>query len=154
MVLRSPLPDVEVPDLAFSSYVLEHAAARADRPALVDGPTGRTLTYGELAEGVGRLAGGLAARGIAKGDVVGICCPNVPEWALLFHGALTAGAVVTTLNSLYTVDEIVAQLRDARARMLFTVPPFLDRAMPAAEAAGIEEVVGLLGAAAGAQPLR
>src|SRR5919202_5312697 len=152
MVLRSPLPDVEVPDLAFSSYVLEHAAARADRPALVDGPTGRTLTYGELAEGVGRLAGGLAARGIAMGDVVGICCPNVPEWALLFHGALTAGAVVTTLNSLYTVDEMVPQLRDARARMLFTVPSFLDRVMPAAEAAGVEEVV-VLGEAEGATPL-
>src|SRR5919109_4736998 len=92
MVLHSPLPDVQVPDVAFSPFVLEEAAARADRPALIDGPTGRTLSYGELADGVGRLAGGLAARGIAKGDVVGICCPNLPEWALVFHGALTAGA--------------------------------------------------------------
>jgi acyl-CoA synthetase (AMP-forming)/AMP-acid ligase II len=152
MVLRSPLPDVEVPDVAFSSFVLEQAAARADRPALIDGPTGRTLSYGELADGVGRLAGGLAARGIAKGDVVGICCPNLPEWALVFHGALTAGAVVTTLNSLYTVEELAPQLRDARARMLFTVPSFLDRVMPAAEAAGVEEVV-VLGDADGATPL-
>src|SRR5215211_5905062 len=152
MVLRSPLPDVEIPDVAFPSFVLEAAATRPERPALVDGPSGRTLTYGALESGVGRMAGALAARGIAKGDVVGICCPNVPEWALMFHGALSAGAVVTTLNSLYTADEITAQLRDAQARIVFTVPPFLDRVMPAAQAAGVEEVV-VLGEAEGATPL-
>ena len=79
MIHRSPLADVEVPDVSLPAFVLEHASARADRPALVDGPTGRVLTYGELADGVARLAGGLAGRGFGRGDVVAICCPNVPE---------------------------------------------------------------------------
>ncbi len=152
MVLRSRLGDVVVPDLSLPDFVLEHAVDRADRPALIDGPTGRVLTYGELHAGVGRIAGALHARGIGPGDVVGICCPNAPEWALVFHGVLAAGAAVTTLNSLYTVDEMVPQLRDARARMLVTVPAFLDRAVPAAEAAGVEEVV-VLGEAAGVTAL-
>jgi acyl-CoA synthetase (AMP-forming)/AMP-acid ligase II len=152
MIHRSPLPDVEIPDISLPAFVLEHASAHADRAALVDGATGRVLSYGELASGVAGLAGGLQARGVGRGDVVAICCPNVPEWAVVFHGALTAGAAVTTLNSLYTADEILAQLRDSGARLIFTIPAFLDRVMPAAEAAGVDEVV-VLGAAPGATPL-
>jgi acyl-CoA synthetase (AMP-forming)/AMP-acid ligase II len=152
MVFRSPLPDVDIPATSLPAFVLEEARARGDRPALVDGPTGRTVSYAELADGVDRLAGSLAARGIGRGDVVALCCPNGPEWALVFHGALAAGAAVTTLNSLYTADEILGQLRDSRARMVFTVAPFLDRVMPAAEGAGVEEVV-VLDPAPGATPL-
>jgi 4-coumarate--CoA ligase len=37
---------------------------------------------------------------------VALLCPNVPAFATVFHGALRAGATVTTLNSLYTPGEI------------------------------------------------
>src|SRR4051794_15285180 len=52
IIHRSPLPDVELPDGALTPYILRRAKDLADKPALVDGPTGRTLTYGELAEAV------------------------------------------------------------------------------------------------------
>jgi acyl-CoA synthetase (AMP-forming)/AMP-acid ligase II len=150
-IVLSPHPDVTVPDLPLHEFVLADAMARADQAALIDGPTGRTLTYGQLAGGVRRVAAGLAARGLAKGEVFAIYCPNVPEYALAFYGVSAAGGVNTTISPLYTVDELVRQLTDANARFLLTVPPFLDRALEAAGRSGVEEVF-VLGEGEGATP--
>jgi len=151
VIYRSPHPDVDVPNLPLADAVLGGAAERADRPALIDGPTGRTLTYGQLADGVRRLRSGLAARGFGKGDVFALFSPNVPEFAVAFLGIIASGGVVSTLNSLYTADEVAFQLGDAGARFLLTVPPFMDRAAAAAKKAGIDEVF-VLGEADGATP--
>jgi len=122
-----------------------------DRPALVDGPTGRTVTFAELHGLVRRVAAGLAARGFRKGDVFAIFSPNVPEYAVAFHAVASIGGVNTTINSLYTADEVAFQLKDSGARFLLTIPPFLDRALDAAGRAGIEEVF-VFGEAEGATP--
>jgi acyl-CoA synthetase (AMP-forming)/AMP-acid ligase II len=151
MIFKSPHRDITVPDLALHRFVLGQAAARGEKPALVDAATGRTLTYAQLAVGVDRIAAGLAARGFGPGDVLGLFAPNCPEFALAFHGTLAAGGVVTTINSLSTVQDAAYQLRDARARFLVTVPSFMDRAGPAAQQAGIEEIF-TLGDAPGATP--
>lgn len=47
---------------------------------------------------------------------------------MVFHGALAAGVAVSTVNALYTPDEVAFQLRDSGAKMLVTVSAFLDRA--------------------------
>ena len=151
MIFRSPYPDVDIPSQSLTSFVLEHAAARGDKPALIDGPTGRTITYAQLAGGVQKVAAGLAERGLAKGDRFAIFAPNVPEYALAFHGIAAAGGVVTTINSLYTVEELTFQLKHSKARFLLTIPQFLDRAQPAAAEAGVEEIF-VLGEAEGATP--
>lgn len=151
MIYESPFPDVDIPNLTLPQFIMQDFAARADRPALVDGPSGRTLTYGELAGAIQKAAGGLAARGLEKGDVFAIYSPNLPEYAIAFFGAAMAGAVNTTINPLYTVDELAHQLDDAAARFLLTVPPFLDKALEAAERTGVEEVF-VFGKAEGATP--
>jgi acyl-CoA synthetase (AMP-forming)/AMP-acid ligase II len=150
-VVLSPHPDVTVPDLPLHEFVLADAMGRADQAALVDGPSGRTLTYGQLAGGVRRVAAGLAARGFGKGDVFAIFSPNLPEYALAFYGVSAAGGVNTTVSPLYTADELTRQLDDAGARFLLTVPPFLDKALDAAGRSGVEEVF-VLGEAEGATP--
>ncbi|HEX3211127.1 MAG TPA: 4-coumarate--CoA ligase family protein [Actinomycetota bacterium] len=150
-IVLSPQPDVTVPDVPLHEYVLADAMGRADQAALIDGPSGRTLSYGQLAGGVRRVAAGLAARGFAKGDVFAIYSPNVPEYALAFYGVSAAGGVNTTISPLYTVDELVRQLTDARARFLLTVPPFLPKALEAAGRSGVEEVF-VLGEGEGATP--
>ena len=63
MIHRSPYAEVEIPTADVTSFVIEHAASRADKPALIDGPSGRTITYGELERSVRALAAGLAERG-------------------------------------------------------------------------------------------
>jgi acyl-CoA synthetase (AMP-forming)/AMP-acid ligase II len=152
VIHRCPEPDVEIRDLDVTAYVLEQAADRADRAALIDGPTGRALTYGELERGVRAFAAGLADRGFGKGDVLAVYMPNVPEYALAFHGAAAAGGSSTTVNPLYTPRELAHQLEDSGARILLTVPPFLDAAREAASEAGIGDVA-VIGEADGAVPL-
>ncbi len=142
---------ISIPDLSLPQFVLEDAYARGDKPALIDGPTGRVLTYAQLAGGVERVAAGLAARGFSRGDVFGILSPNLPEFPVAFHGALRAGGVATTMNPISSVDELTHQLSDSKARYLLTVPPFLDKAREAADRAGVEEVF-VFGEAEGATP--
>jgi len=149
VIFKSPYPDVALPDVPLHEFVLRRAAALGDKPALVDAASGRSLTYAALAAGVARVAAGLAARGFRPGDVLGVFMPNAPEFALAFHGTLAAGGVVTTINSLCTVQDAVFQLRDARARFLVTVPAFMDRAGPVAQELGIEAVF-VIGSAPGA----
>ena len=132
--------DFEFPRVDITSYVLEHAAALDDKPALIDGPTGRTITYGELEIASRALASGLAARGFGHGDALAIYLPNLPEYAVAFHGVARAGGRATTVNPLYTAGELEHQLRDSDAKILLTVAPFLDVAREAADAAGVEEV--------------
>ena len=62
MIYRSPYPDVDIPNITLQDYLFEHAAKYADKAALIDGPSGRTLTYGQLVAAVRRTAAGLAAR--------------------------------------------------------------------------------------------
>jgi acyl-CoA synthetase (AMP-forming)/AMP-acid ligase II len=143
---------VEIPVCDVTSFVLEEARARADKPALIDGPSGRVLTYGELADRVAALAAGLAERGFGSGDVLALYMPNVPEYAVAFHGAAAAGGRCTTVNPLYTAKELAHQLEDSGANLLLTVSPFLDVAREAAELAGLGEEVYVLGEAEGAKP--
>src|SRR5919106_3306876 len=126
MIFRSPFADVEIPDVSLADFVLEHAAERGDKTALIDGPTGRTVSHAEVADVVGRCAGGLASMGVHRGDIVALCSPNSPEYAIAFHAIAAAGAVCTTLNPLYTVDELAFQLEHSGARLLITSPDGLD----------------------------
>jgi len=151
MPFRSLYPDVQIPESALSAFVLADAAARGDKPALIDGPSGRTITYAQLPALVARAAAGLAARGFRKGDRFAILSPNLPEYAIAFHAVATLGGVVTTVNPLYTPGEVAKQLQDSAARFLLTVPPFLATAREAAAQAKVEEIF-VFGEAEGATP--
>src|SRR5207247_1665950 len=86
-IIRSSFPDVEIPEVSITEFVLGNAALRGDKPAIIDGPTGRTVSYAQLVDLVRRVAAGLAAHGMSRGDVLGIYSPNVPEYAVAFHAA-------------------------------------------------------------------
>ena len=119
-------------------FVLADAAGRGDRPALIDGPTGRVLTYAELAGSVRRAAAGLVAHGVAQGDTVALCSPNSPDFAVAYHAALAAGALVTTVNPLAPASDITRQLTQSGARWLITTAALAQgSAGEAAAAAGV-----------------
>ena len=132
MIFRAPEPPVQIPEVALTPFLLEHAEERGDKPAFIEGPSGRTLTYRGWAESVRRTAAGLAARGFRKGDVFAIYSPNVAEYAVAFHAVSLLGGINTTISPLYTVTELSAQLRDSGARYLVTVPPCVEKAEQAA----------------------
>jgi acyl-CoA synthetase (AMP-forming)/AMP-acid ligase II len=151
MVIRSPFPDVEIPDMTMTEFVLGRAAERGDKAAFIDAASGRTITYEQVIDGVRALAAGLSERGLGKGDVFAHYAPNLPEYAVAFHGVATAGGVNTTANPLLTVDELASQLADSGARMLLTVPDLVEKATAAAERSGVEEIF-VYGEADGATP--
>jgi 4-coumarate--CoA ligase len=152
MVFASPLPDVEIPDVPLTEYVLAHAERLGDKPALIDGGSGRTLTYAGLAGAVRSLAGGLAAKGFGPGDVLALMSPNIPEYAVIFHGVAYAGGTITTINPTYTAPEVHKQLVDSGATILVTIPMFLEIATQGAEGTGVQEIY-VLGEAEGATPV-
>ncbi len=75
--------------------MLEGASELGDKPALIDGISGRQLTYRQLADGVKRVASALRRRGLEKGDVFAIFSPNVLEYPIAFHAVASLGGVVT-----------------------------------------------------------
>ncbi|MGQ7311785.1 AMP-binding protein [Microbacterium arabinogalactanolyticum] len=139
-MFRSTYPDVEIPAISIYDYLFgDLDEATLDRVAIVDGPTGAETTYRQLIGQIDLFAGALAARGAGVGTTVAVLCPNVPAFATVFHGILRAGATATTLNSLYTADEIENQLRDAEAEWLVTVSPLLAGAKEAAARVGFAD---------------
>ncbi len=147
MIHASPLPDVTIPAVPLTELVLRRADELATKAAFID-VSGRTLTYGELDAAIRRLAGGLVAAGMAKGEVLAIMAPNCPEYGVVFHGVALAGGVVTTVNPTYTDHEVHHQLVDAGATRLVTIPMFLDVARKAMEGTAVTELY-VLGEAEG-----
>ncbi len=123
MVFRSPYPDIEVPAVSLTEYVLGGAAQRGDKPALIDGADGAVTTYAELTERVRATAAGLAAAGVGPGDAVGLLAPNSPAWAIAYHAVVALGAIVTPINPVLTHDEIASQLSSAGAKAVIAAEP-------------------------------
>lgn len=140
MIFKSPHTPVNVPDLTITEYVLRNATRLGDKPALIDGPTGRTYTYAQLPNLISRLAAGLSRHGVNKGEVFAIYSPNLPEVALAFHAVASLGAATTMVPPPFTDDEIVEQLKDSGARYLLTIPQLIQNAQKVAEAAGITKL--------------
>ena len=151
MIFTSNKPAIDVPATDLTSVVLHLVDEKGDAPALIDGSSGREISYLQLRSQIDHFAAGLNQRGFAKGDVMAVFCPNCPEYAVIFLGVAKIGGVNTTVNSLYSSKELVHQFNDSGARFLITIPQFLDRALPAAEEAGIDEIF-VLGEAEGCTP--
>ncbi len=143
IVHTSSYPDVEIPDVPITTYVLRRADELADKPAISDVGSGRGYTFGELKSMVHAFAGGLAARGFGPGSTLAIMAPNLPEYAIVFHGVAVAGGTNTTLNPTYTADEIRHQLQDSKATIMVTIEMFLETARAAIEGTDVTEIVTL-----------
>jgi fatty-acyl-CoA synthase len=98
------------------------AAAHGSRDALVSSAQGVRLTYDELVEVVSRLASGLLARGIVKGDRVGIWAPNCVEWVLVQYATAQIGAILVNINPAYRTHELAYALRQSGMRLLVSAP--------------------------------
>ncbi|MDX6200164.1 MAG: fatty-acyl-CoA synthase [Actinomycetota bacterium] len=96
----------------------------ADREALVSVEQDRRFTYRELSDDVDRLARGLIARGVAKGDRVGIWSPNRYEWVLVQYATARIGAILVTINPAYRTHELAYVLKQSGVSLLVAAPSF------------------------------
>jgi acyl-CoA synthetase (AMP-forming)/AMP-acid ligase II len=149
MIFKSPHPPVTIPEVPVTDYVLRRAVELGDKAALIDGPTGRTYTYGQLPTLINRLAHGFADHGLRKGDVLAIFSPNLPEYALAFHAAASLGVATTMVPPLFTEEEIIKQLVDSGAEYLLTIPQLMSKASAAMPASAVKKIF-VIGEAEGA----
>jgi PAS domain S-box-containing protein len=143
MAYQSPHPPVTVPNTPLTPFVFAQAHRWMTKPALIDGVSGRTVSYGDLITSADEIARGFIATGLRKGDVCAVFSPNEPEFASIFYGVIQAGGVITSINPLYSVAELTHQLRDSGARYLLSASELLAKAQIAAARAGIEELFTL-----------
>ena len=111
----------------FSPTIPEFVRTRAERfgerPLIL--LSGQRIRYGEAAERSARLARGLLARGVGKGQRVGLLMPNGPDWVVGWLAATRIGAVLVPINTFYKPRELHFVLRHADIHTLLTVPGFL-----------------------------
>ncbi|GAA2648793.1 AMP-binding protein [Streptomyces vastus] len=89
-----------------------------ERDALVDVPSGRRWTYEEFGAAVGEVARGLLAKGVTKGDRVGIWAVNCPEWVLIQYATARIGAIMVNINPAYRAHELEYVLKQAGISLL------------------------------------
>jgi acyl-CoA synthetase (AMP-forming)/AMP-acid ligase II len=140
MIITSQFPPVEVLDVPIHDAVLGRAQEYGDRPAMVDGVTGQEISYAQLDRLSRRVAAGLAELGIRHGDTIALYSPNTILYPVVFYGATRAGATVTTVNALYTADELHKQLVDSKAKLLVTISLFLPVATAAIEGTDVTQI--------------
>ncbi|MFI5710395.1 AMP-binding protein [Kribbella sp. NPDC051620] len=141
MVIQSEYPPVDVLDVPLHDAVLGRAQEYGDRIALVDGVTGREISYAQLDQMTRRIAAGFAELGIVHGDTIALHSPNTILYPAVFYGATRAGATVTTVNALYTASELHKQLVDSKAKLLVTISLFLPVATEAVEGTDVQEIL-------------
>ena len=140
MIHRSSYPAPSIPAVGLTEYLLEGAAARGGQPALIDGRSGVTVSYGQLGPAVAAAAARLRALGAGPGHPVAIMAPNHPRWAVAFLAAVAAGAAAVPVGPALTPEEVVKHLRMAGAGLLLFDTTTAATAAEAGRATGIETV--------------
>jgi long-subunit acyl-CoA synthetase (AMP-forming) len=123
------------------------AAERPDQVALRTIGDGMAITYGEYAERVSRIAAGLHALGVRRGDTVAFMLTNRPEFHLIDAAAMHLGATPFSIYNTSSPEQIAYLLGDAGNRVFVLERAFRDRALEAMRSAGsVEHVVVIDGA--------
>jgi long-chain acyl-CoA synthetase len=139
-----------------AGFLARSAAVHPGRLAIACGEA--RLSYAELEAAANRLAHGLRAAGIGRGDRVALCCPNLPAFPIAYYATLKLGAVLVPINILLKAGEIAYHLQDcgAKALLCFEGSPDLPlgaegrAAYAQAPECGLLVVFDARGAAAGA----
>jgi len=104
---------------------LERTVARfGDRDAVVSCHQGVRMSYAELDAAVDRVASGLLAAGLHKGDRVGIWSPNCAEWVLVQFATAKAGVILVNINPAYRTHEVEYALRQSGVKLLVSARAF------------------------------
>ncbi|XP_014212779.1 4-coumarate--CoA ligase 1-like [Copidosoma floridanum] len=119
-IISSPYGSVTYPEMPLHEYVWNTLPNYSNMTAVVCGVTGRKYTYAQARDFSNYVARSLLDIGIKQGQVIALVLPNLPETAIAFLGCLEAGIVITTVNPMYTADEIAKQLVSSGAKAVIT----------------------------------
>ncbi|XP_041981646.1 uncharacterized protein LOC121735046 [Aricia agestis] len=122
-VVQSPFKNVDIPDMPITEYVWKDLERWSKKTAVVCGVTDRSYTYEQVYRQSQTFGACLRKiLNIQNDDVVAIMMPNVPEYPTTVLGILTAGAIATTVNPIYTAYELQKQIILSGAKIIVTIP--------------------------------
>jgi fatty-acyl-CoA synthase len=112
-------PDRPLLDLAIGDLLDRTASRFPDRDAVVACHQQRRFTWAELSEQADRVARGLWALGLRRGDRVGLWSTNCIEWVMLHMGCARAGVALVNVNPAYRSHELQYTLTRSRMKAIF-----------------------------------
>lgn len=112
-------------EMTLDAYLARIQPDFADRPLVITDTV--TLSYADIEQQSGRIAVGLAAMGVGRGDRIGLLMANYPITVSLLFGIWRAGAIAVAINTLYKTDELEYVLRESGCRLLIAMAGFGSR---------------------------
>jgi fatty-acyl-CoA synthase len=113
-------------DLTLGEYFDAQVKARASAPFILFADRDLHWSYAEFGARVDRVAKGLAAIGLERGDHLGIWARNVPDWLTMFFATAKLGIVLVTINTAYRSHELAHVVRQSDMKALAFVDGFRD----------------------------
>ena len=117
-----------------------------DRDALVSCHQNQRFTYRQLRVEVERIARGLLAAGVERGDRIGIWSPNLAEWMITQYASAKLGAILVNVNPAYRLHELEHALRNSGVSVLITARQFRSSDYVAILTELLPEIVAVHGA--------
>jgi long-chain acyl-CoA synthetase len=121
----------------------ESALAHPERPAVLF--NGTAMTYAQLEDAANRVADGLHAAGVRRGDTVALQLPNVPQFVIAHFAALKTGAAVVPMNVLLKGPEVAFHLANTGAKVLITWRAVAAEALKGVAEAGLDTATYVVG---------
>lgn len=148
---RDGIPRYDELPATLLDMLAEHVDTRPGSEALVELGGGR-LTYRQLWDRSARVAGGLRAEGIKRGDRVAVRYPAGIDWVLAFWGVVMAGAIAVAVNTRSAQPEVDFVLSDSGAGLdlapdspLPDGPPYVSEHLGRADVAALFYTSGTTG---------
>ncbi|KAJ9559340.1 hypothetical protein OSB04_013954 [Centaurea solstitialis] len=119
---RPPISLPQSPTTSIVDFLFRNLPTYSNRPALIDPRSNQIITFSQLKQRVSVLAHALRhTHNISKGDVVLIFSPNSILFPVAFFALASIGAITTTANPVYTVNELSHQINDSKPKLIITV---------------------------------
>jgi long-chain acyl-CoA synthetase len=117
------------PETTLKDLFNRNADTHPDKPHLVFNDA--TLSYRVCNTMARALANGLLERGVVKGDRVALMMPNIPQYPIALMACYKMGAIAVPVNPLFTIPELITQLKDSGAESVIVMAPFADKVIQA-----------------------
>ncbi|XP_011693544.1 PREDICTED: probable 4-coumarate--CoA ligase 3 [Wasmannia auropunctata] len=112
--------EASYPEILIHEFIWNDSESYPNHIALECGVNGKKYTFAQAKDATSYIGRSLRNMGLKKGDVVALVAPNLPDTVLGFLGSQSGGLVVTTVNPLYTSEEMQRQFLKAKVKAIIT----------------------------------
>ncbi|XP_020279535.1 4-coumarate--CoA ligase 1-like [Pseudomyrmex gracilis] len=133
-IIISPFPDVTYPETLLHEFVWSNSENYPNHIALECGVNGKKYTYAQAKDATSYIGRSLRNIGLKTNDVIAIIAPNLPDAILGLLGSSSGGFIATTMNPVFTAEEISRQMLKANVKAVITSTVIAPTALAATKA--------------------